>query len=65
MESEIKSSCGTSLVSDSSREAVLTVSPTAVYSSRRAEPTLPDISGPLETPMPTANPSWPLVSNSH
>ena len=30
----------------SSRAAVLVVSPSAVYSSRRSEPTLPDITGP-------------------
>jgi hypothetical protein len=39
-------------VSDSIRVAVLTASPAAVYSSRRAEPTLPDIIGPLEIPTP-------------
>ena len=44
-------------VSDSIREAVLTVSPIAVYSSRRSEPMLPDISGPLIIPTPIRKPS--------
>ena len=34
---------------------MLVVSPTAAYSSRRSEPTLPDMTGPLHTPMPMEN----------
>ena len=34
-------------VRPSMREAVLTVSPWTVYSSRRSEPTFPDMNGPL------------------
>ena len=38
--------CGVPLVMPSSRDAVLVVSPIAVYSTRCAEPTLPAITGP-------------------
>ena len=40
----------------SMREAVLIVSPIAVYSSRRCEPTLPDMNCPLLSPMPILKP---------
>ena len=36
---------------------MFTVSPIAVYSSRRSEPTLPDMNGPLAIPTPISNPS--------
>ena len=39
-------------VRPSMREAVLTVSPCTVYSSRRSEPTFPDMNGPLFKPTP-------------
>ena len=39
----MKSWCGVPFVIPSSRAAVFVVSPTAVYSIRRSEPTLPDI----------------------
>ena len=38
------------------RDAVLIVSPIAVYSSRCSEPTLPDMNGPLFSPMPILKP---------
>ncbi len=48
------------LVIPSSRAAVLVVSPIAVYSIRRCEPTCPDITVPLLRPIPIAKPSpWP------
>ena len=40
------------------------VSPTAAYSSRRSEPTLPDITGPLQSPTPIANGSASPASAS-
>ena len=49
----------------SSRAAVLVVSPSAVYSSRRSEPTWPDITGPVLRPMPILKPSCMSVSRSH
>ena len=39
------------------REAVFVVSPTAVYSIRRSDPTLPDITCPLFSPIPIRKPS--------
>ena len=48
---------GVPLVMPSSRAAVLVVSPIAVYSSRRSEPTLPRITVPLLSPMPIRKPS--------
>jgi hypothetical protein len=53
------------LVSPSSRAAVFVVSPIAVYSMRRAEPTLPAITGPVCSPMPTRNRSPDSRSPSH
>ena len=41
---------------------MLVVSPTAAYSIRRSEPTLPDMTGPLHTPMPMENGSPTLRS---
>ena len=53
------------LVMPSRREAVLVVSPSAVYSTRCSEPMLPAITGPLLRPTPIANAwSWPC-SASH
>ena len=48
--------CPLPLVMPSRREAVLVVSPRAVYSTRCSEPTLPAITGPLLRPTPIANP---------
>ena len=53
--SERNTWCGVPFVMPSSRAAVLVVSPIAVYSSRRSEPTLPDITWPVLSPMPIAN----------
>ena len=47
------------LVIPSSRAAVFTVSPIAVYSSRRSEPTLPAITGPELSPIPMRKGSIP------
>jgi hypothetical protein len=49
----------------SRREAVFVVSPTVVYSSRRSDPTVPDMIGPLLTPMPMRKPSPRPFSLSH
>ena len=46
------------------RDAVLIVSPIAVYSSRRCEPTLPDMNGPLLRPMPILKPRSKPCSRS-
>ena len=53
-----------SFVIPSSREAVSTVSPWTVYSSRRAEPTLQDMNGPLLRPIPIPKPSPRPLSRS-
>jgi hypothetical protein len=44
------------LVIPSSRAAVLVTSPIAVYSTRRVDPTCPDITGPVFNPTPILNP---------
>ncbi len=52
------------MVIPSSRAAVLVVSPIAVYSMRRFEPTCPDITGPLLRPIPIAKPlAHPLLGH--
>ena len=53
------------LVIPSSREAVLVVSPIAVYSTRCSEPTLPAITGPLLRPTPISKPRSKPCSISH
>ena len=56
----MKIECSVPFVIPSSREAVFVVSPIVVYSSRRSEPTLPDITAPLLSPIPIWKPSpWP------
>ena len=55
----------TVFVMPSIREAVFTVSPCTVYSSRRSEPTLPDMNGPLLRPMPIRTSSPNPFSRSH
>src|SRR5207253_2612235 len=61
-----KSWCGVPLVMPSSLAAVLVVSPIAVYSSRRSEPTLPAMTGPVLMPIPmrksTSKPSARISS---
>ncbi len=47
------------------RAATFVVSPTAVYSTRRSEPTLPDITRPEFRPMPMRNPDPSSCSRSH
>ena len=39
------------------RDAVFVVSPTAAYSTRRSDPTWPDITLPLLSPIPIRKPS--------
>ena len=48
-----------------SREAVFVVSPIAVYSRRRSEPTLPETTMPVFRPMPILKPSLTSCSRSH
>jgi hypothetical protein len=57
--------CGLPFVIDSSREAVFVVSPIAVYSSLRDEPTVPDMIGLLLTPIPIRKPSRKPFRASH
>ena len=55
---------GVPLVSCSMRAAEFVASPTAVYSTRRSEPTLPDITRPEFRPMPMRNPDPRSCSRS-
>ena len=45
------------------RDAVFTVSPITAYSSRRDEPTLPDMTGPELIPIPIRNPADARVAS--
>ena len=49
--------CLVPLVRSWIRDAVLQTSPIAVYSSRRSWPTLPEMKGPLFSPIPIRKPS--------
>jgi hypothetical protein len=53
----MKIAYGVFFVIASRRAAVLVVSPTVVYSSRRSDPTVPDMIGPLLRPTPMRKPS--------
>ena len=64
VESATNSWWGVPFVMPSSRAAVLVVSPIAVYSTRRSEPTLPDITRPLLSPIPMRKPSESPFSRS-
>ena len=52
VESAMNSMCPLPFVMPSRRDAVLVVSPSAVYSTRCSEPMLPAMTGPLLTPTP-------------
>jgi hypothetical protein len=55
VDSAMNSECPLPFVSPSMREAVFTVSPMTVYSSRFCEPTFPAMNTPLLMPMPIWN----------
>ena len=56
---------GVFLVMPSMRAAVFVVSPIAVYSTRRSDPTFPDSTGPLFKPIPIRKPSPEPRSRTH
>ena len=54
---------GVPFVRPSMRAAVFVMSPITVYSRRRSEPTLPEMTSPVFRPMPIRNGSWPRSSS--
>ena len=59
---DMSSPYGVPFVRPSMRAAVFVMSPMTVYSSRRSEPTLPEMTSPVLRPTPMRNGSWPLSS---